>query len=36
MRNEPITVVEQDGRQTVQMKLIEVTRDNVAENPGEW
>jgi ribose transport system substrate-binding protein len=36
MRNEPITVVEQDGRPTVQMKLIEVTRENVAENPGEW
>jgi hypothetical protein len=36
MRKEPITAVEQDGRPTVQMKLIEVTRDNVADNPGEW
>ena len=36
MHKEPVTVVEQDGRPTVQMQLIQVTRDNVAANQGEW
>jgi ribose transport system substrate-binding protein len=36
MRKQPVTAVEQDGRPTVQMTLIEVTKDNVADNPGEW
>ncbi len=36
MRHEPITAVEQDGRPTVQMQLLLVTKDNVADHPGEW
>jgi ribose transport system substrate-binding protein len=36
IRDEPIEVKELDGRPTVVMPLIFVTKDNVAENPGEW
>jgi ribose transport system substrate-binding protein len=36
MRKEPVTAVEQDGRPTAQMKLLMVTKDNVADHPGEW
>jgi ribose transport system substrate-binding protein len=36
MHKEPVEVVQQDGRPTVQMKMLLITKDNVADHPGEW
>lgn len=36
MHHEPITTVVQDGRATVPMTLLLVTKDNVKDHPGEW
>ncbi len=36
VRGEDVKVVEQDGRPTVPVPLVLVTRSNVAQNPGEW